>query len=186
MEEDNPWKTKSNRTVYENPWIKVEHREVINPSGGEGIYGLVRFKNLAIGIVPVDAEGHTWLVGQYRYAIDRYSWEIPEGGCPLGTDPLATARRELEEETGLCAEDWQPLLDFHMSNSVTDEYGMAFLARQLRPGTFQPEPTEVLRLRRLPLAEAIAMTLDGRITDALSIMALQRVALLQRAGQIEP
>lgn len=178
--EQNPWTTKSIRTAYENPWIKVEHREVLNPAGGEGIYGLVRFKNLAIGIVPIDAEGYTWLVGQYRYAVDQYSWEIPEGGCPLGTDPLQTAQRELEEETGLLADDWQPLLEFHVSNSVTDEYGMAFIARQLRSGTFQPEPTEELRLQRLPLGEAIAMTLDGRITDAISIMALQRVALLER------
>jgi 8-oxo-dGTP pyrophosphatase MutT (NUDIX family) len=180
MEEKNPWTTKSIRTVYENPWIRVEHREVVNPAGGAGIYGLVRFQNLAIGIVPLDEEEHTWLVGQYRYAIDAYSWEIPEGGCPLGTDPLATARRELEEETGLIAEEWEPLLDFHVSNSVTDEYGKAFLARRLRPGTFQPEPTEQLRLRRVPLATAIDMTLDGRITDAVSIMALQRVALLRR------
>ena len=175
--EKNPWTTKSIRTAYENPWIKVEHREVINPSGGEGIYGLVRYKNLAIGIVPIDAEGHTWLVGQYRYATDQYSWEIPEGGCPVGTDPLATAQRELEEETGLLADHWEPILNFYLSNSVSDEYGMAFVATGLRAGTFQPEPTEQLRLRRLPLSEAIEMVLRGEIDDAISIMALQRVAL---------
>ena len=178
MKEPNPWTTKSVRTAYENPWIRVEHREVITPGGSDGIYGLVRYKNQAVGIVPIDAEGHTWLVGQYRYALDQYSWEIPEGGCPLGSDRLETARRELREETGLEAREWEQIMEFHLSNSVSDEYGVAYVARGLTRGAADPEDTEELRLRRLPLAEAIAMTLDGRITDALSILALQRVALL--------
>ncbi len=174
----NPWTTRSIAVAYENPWIKVTHREVINPNGGDGIYGVVHFKNLAIGIVPVDAEGYTYLVGQYRYTIEAYSWEIPEGGCPLGTDPLETAKRELREETGLRANDWQQLLHFHTSNSVTDEYGIAYLARDLEHGAAAPEETEQLRVRRLPLREAIQMMLDGQITDALSVMALQRVAMI--------
>ncbi len=177
MEEKNPWTTKSVRTAYENPWIKVEHREVVTPGGSDGIYGLVRYKNHAIGIVPIDEEGYTWLVGQYRYALDLYTWEIPEGGCPVGSDPLATAKRELREETGLEARDWERIMEFHLSNSVSDEYGVAFVARGLTLGASEPEDTEELRLRRLPLREAIEMTLDGRITDALSILALQRVAM---------
>ena len=175
---ESPWTTLTTTVPYENPWIRIEHREVLNPAGNPGIYGLVRFKNHAIGIVPVDEEGYTWLVGQYRYALGSYEWEIPEGGCPVGTDPLATARRELKEETGLVADRWERLLDFHLSNSVTDEYGVAYLARGLRQEAAEPEETEELQLRRLPLAEAVAMTLDGRIRDALSILALQRVALL--------
>lgn len=173
----NPWTTKKVAVPYENPWIRVEHREVITPGGSDGIYGLVRYKNHAVGVVPVDREGYTYLVGQYRYALDQYSWEIPEGGCPLGTDTLETAKRELEEETGLSALSWERLLEFHLSNSVSDEWGVAYLARDLTRGTADPEDTEELRLRRLPLREAIAMTLDGRITDALSILALQHVAL---------
>jgi 8-oxo-dGTP pyrophosphatase MutT (NUDIX family) len=176
---ENPWQTLSTRTPYENPWLRVDHHEVLNPAGKPGIYGVVHFKNHAIGIVPVDDEGYTWLVGQYRYALGNYEWEIPEGGCPVGTDPLVTAQRELKEETGLVAITWSRLLDFHLSNSVTNEYGVAYLARGLTQESSEPEETEDLTLRRLPLQEAIAMTLDGRIKDALSIMALQRVALLE-------
>lgn len=174
----NPWTTLTRTVRYDNPWLCIEHHEVLTPAGTPGIYGVVNFKNHAIGVVPIDAEGYTWLVGQFRYPLGSYEWEIPEGGCPVGTDPLETAQRELKEETGLVAAKWEPLLDFHLSNSVTTEYGMAFVARELRQEAAEPEETEELQLRRLPLAEAIAMTLDGRIRDALSIMALQRVALL--------
>lgn len=174
-----PWTTQTISIPYQNPWLRLEHHQVLNPAGNPGIYGLVRFQNLAIGVVPLDDDDHTYLVGQYRYALDAYSWEIPEGGCPLGTDPLATAKRELQEETGLTAQRWTRLQTFHLSNSVTDEYGEAFLAEGLTQGQAAPEDTEELQLRRLPLNEAVAMTLDGRITDAVSIMALQRVALLR-------
>lgn len=178
--EQNPWQTLSERVAYDNAWIQVQHHEVINPSGGEGIYGVVHFKNKAIGIVPIDEEGYTYLVGQWRYALGAYHWEIPEGGCPLGEDSLATAKRELAEETGLLAEEWTHLLDFHLSTSVTNEYGQAFLAKKLRQGQAKPEETEKIQVKRLPLREAIDMVMNGEITDSLSIMALQRVALLER------
>jgi len=177
MDPKNPWRTTDTQIAYENPWIRIEHHEVIKPSGGPGIYGVVRFKNRAIGIVPVDAAGFTYLVGQWRYPLAEYHWEIPEGGCPPGSDPLATAQRELKEETGLVATEWTPLLDFHLSNSVTDEYGVAYLARGLRQEESEPEDTEDLTVRRLPLREAIAMVLRGDIKDALSVLALQHVAL---------
>jgi len=177
---NNPWKTLKTTVPYENPWIRIDHNDVLNPAGNPGIYGVVHFKNHAIGIVPIDDEGYTWLVGQYRYALGSYEWEIPEGGCPVGTDPLATAQRELKEETGLVASEWTKMMDFHLSNSVTDEYGLAYIARGLTQEEAEPEDTEELSLRRLPLAEAIQMTLDGRIKDALSILALQRVALDMR------
>lgn len=176
---ENPWKTLTEEVVYENPWIKVEHREVLNPAGNPGIYGLVRYKNHAIGIVPIDADGYTYLVGQYRYATDTYEWEIPEGGCPVGTSPIETAQRELKEETGLVASEWTEIMEFYLSNSVTDEYGIAYVAKGLRQEEAEPEDTEELKLKRLPLREAVAMTLDGRIKDAISILALQRVALLK-------
>ncbi|MEZ4993381.1 MAG: NUDIX hydrolase [Saprospiraceae bacterium] len=156
----------------------MTHREVLNPSGNEGIYGVVHFKNLAIGIVPVDEYGNTWLVGQYRYALDQYSWEIPEGGCPLGTAPLATAQRELLEETGITASRWDTILDCHISNSVTDEAGRIYLARELSFGTAQPEETEQLEVRKLSLREAVDMVLRGEITDSLSVMGLLRVQLM--------
>src|SRR4028119_1240961 len=114
----NPWKTLSAKEIYDNPWINVTEYQVINPSGGAGIYGKVHFKNLGIGILPLDDSMHTWLVGQYRYTLNKYSWDIPAGGCPVGTDPLETAKRELAEETGLIATEWKELMPFHLSNSV--------------------------------------------------------------------
>lgn len=175
---ENPWQTLSKKTVYENPWIAVSHRAVLNPAGNEGIYGVVHFKNLAIGVIPVDEHGNTWLVGQYRYALDLYSWEIPEGGCPLGTSPLEAAKRELLEETGITAAQWEPILDCHVSNSVTNEAGKIFLARELSFGTAEPEETEQLEVKKLPLQEAVDMVLRGEITDSLSVMGLLRVRLM--------
>jgi len=130
----NPWQTLSVEQVYDNPWIEVTHRKVRTPAQTDGIYGKVHFKNIAIGIVPRDADYNTWLVGQYRYTLDQYTWEIPEGGCPLGTSPLATAKRELQEETGLQAKKWTKLLELHTSNSVTDETGVAYVAQKLTFG----------------------------------------------------
>ena len=178
----NPWTLKTSRTAYENPWIRVDHQEVTTPAGTPGIYGRVHFKNHAIGIVPIDAEGFTYLVGQWRYVLNRYEWEIPEGGCPVGTDPLETAKRELREETGLLAKHWERVLDFDLSNSVTDESGTVFVARGLVQGVDAQEDTEDITVRRVPLSEAIQMTLNGQIRDALSILGLQRVALLRASG----
>ena len=176
-----PWRRNSAETRYENPWIRVEHHEVTTPAGTPGIYGLVHMKSHAVGIVPIDEQGNTWLVGQYRYALDAYSWEIPEGGCPLGSDPLDTAKRELAEETGLRAEDWQHLLDIHTSNSVVDEAGSVYVARKLTQGEQALEDSEDITLRKLPLSEAIAMAMRGEITDSLSLAALFKLAALDSA-----
>lgn len=146
--------------------------QVINPGGGRGIYGVVSMKNKAIGIVPLDAEGNTWLVGQYRYTLNEYSWEIPMGGGPIELDVLESAQRELREETGLLAQRWTTISRIHTSNSVTDEEGFIFLAEELEQGDVEPEETEDLRLWKLPLAEAIRMVMDGRITDAISVAGL--------------
>jgi len=176
--EKNPWRTLSKKTVYDNPWIEVSHRQVTAPSGQPGIYGKVHFKNIAIGIVPIDSEGYTWLVGQHRYTLDTYSWEIPEGGGDPNIEPVKTAQRELQEETGLHAKRWTPLLTLHTSNSVTDELGYAFIAQELTQGAMAPDETEVLQLKRLPLVDAIAMAMEGEITDALAIASLFKVQLL--------
>lgn len=168
----NPWKTKSVKEVYSNTWIQIQHHEVVNPAGGDGIYGVVIFKNLAIGVVPVDAELNTYLVGQFRYTLNQYSWEIPEGGGPKGEEPIDTAKRELLEETGLIAKEWSLLCPIHTSNSVTDEAGFVFMARDLEQGESEPEETEDLLVWKLPLKEAIAMVERGEITDSLSVAGL--------------
>ena len=180
----NPWATLDGKTAYDNPWISVEHRNVLTPAGTPGIYGVVHFKNTAVGIVPLDETLHTWLVGQYRYTLQRYSWEIPEGGGPLGTDLLDSAQRELLEETGITARRWTPLLEMHTSNSVTDEYGVAFLAQDLSFGEAEPEDTEDLRVRRVPFSEVVEMVMRGDITDSLSMIAILKTQEWIRLGLI--
>ena len=181
-EDENPWQTLSSELKYDNRWIRVTEHQVVNPNGGRGIYGTVHFKNLAIGVVPLDDEGNTWLVGQYRYPLRRYSWEIPEGGGDLDLDPLESARRELREETGIEAGSWQKLIEMHLSNSVTDEHAIVYLARDLRFGAAEPEETEALALRRLPFEEVYRMVLTGVITDAISVCAILRLKLLLTDG----
>lgn len=176
--EPNPWTTLSTREVYANPWIHVREDQVINPSGGRGIYGVVEYQNRAVGVVPIDDEGFTWLVGQWRYCHESYEWEIPEGGCPPGEKPAECARRELLEETGLRAEVIEPLLSgLQLSNSTTNEVCDLFVARGLSFGESAPEETEKLNVKRLPLKEAIQMAMDGRIKDSPSVLALLRLAV---------
>lgn len=171
-----PWQRKSQTPVYDNPWIALTHEEVITPVGSDGIYGKVHFKNRAIGIIPLDSDHQTVLVGQYRYALDEYSWEIPMGGGPLDQDPLQCAQRELKEETGLHGGDWQQLFKLHTSNSVTDEEGYVFLARHLQQGEQVLEDTEGdLVVKHLPFSEAIAMLERGEVTDVISIAGLLAV-----------
>ncbi len=169
----NPWKTTSTREIYENPWICVREDQVIKPSGGAGIYGVIEYKNRAIGVIPVDAEGFTWLVGQWRYCHKRYEWEIPEGGCPAGESPEDAARRELLEETGIVAARLDPLLrSIQLSNSTSDEVCDIFIATGISHASAQPEDTEQLEILRLPLVEAIQMAEDGRIRDSVSVLGL--------------
>ena len=172
-----PWMRHSRRVVYENPWITIWHDEVTRPDGSPGIYGVVHFANLAAGVLVVDHEDRILLVGQHRYTLDEYSWEIPEGGVPEEETALEGARRELLEETGVEAGDWRELARVHLSNSVSDEVAILFLATRLTHGEATPDPTEDLEVRWLPFDEALAMTLDGRITDAMSVVAIQRYAL---------
>jgi ADP-ribose pyrophosphatase len=168
---ENPWQTLSTETRYDNNWIKVEHHEVINPSGNQGIYGKVHFKNLAVGIVVLDENFNTYLVGQYRYPPNHYSWEIPEGGSPLDKDPLEMAKKELKEETGLTANKWHELGVLHTSNSATDEKAIMYLATDITIGEAQPEETEILKVKKLPFYKFIEMIEKGQITDAISICA---------------
>lgn len=175
----NPWRRHSRRIAYENAWIRVHHDEVTRPDGRPGIYGVVHFENRAVGVVAIDAADRVLLVGQFRYALDRYSWEIPEGGVPFDEDALEGARRELREETGLDAAVWQEIATFELSNSVTDEVGLLYLATELAAGEAAPEGTEDLRLRWVPFDDAMAMIDRGEIPDAMSQLALERVARLR-------
>lgn len=184
MEQHNPWVTIESHKVYENNWIGLTEHQVINPSGGQGIYGEVHFKNYAIGILPLDEEHHTWLVGQYRYPLKAYSWEIPEGGGPLETEPLESAQRELAEETGLVATEWLELQRMHLSNSVSNELAIIYIARGLTQGESSPEETEALSIRKLPFEEAYQMVIQGQITDSISVAAILRTKILIQEGHL--
>lgn len=171
------WQTTTSTVVYENPWIDVRHDEVITPAGTDGIYGVVHFKNKAIGVVAIDDEQHIFLVKQSRYALDAFTWEIPEGGCPHDEEPLDAAKRELEEEVGVVAAEWHALMTMHLSNSVSDEIAYIFVAKTLSQGVQQLESTEDIVVKRMPFSEALAMVLRGEITDSISVAAILRVAL---------
>lgn len=172
------------REVYDNKWIHVTEYDVINPSGGKGIYGKVHFKNHAIGILPLDDELNTYLVGQYRFTLSEYTWEMPEGGGPLGQDILESAKRELLEETGLQAQEWTKLMDFHLSNSVCDEHGSIFLARKLSQHNPEPEETEDLSIRKLPFEAAYRMVESGEITDSMTVAAILKVKIMLMEGTL--
>lgn len=178
MDTFGPWKRRSVSERYENPWIRVEHHDVITPGGNPGVYGVVHFKNLAIGIIPLDETGHTWIVGQYRYPHRAHSWEIPEGGGPLGTDPLLSAQRELLEEVGLRARRWDVVLEMDLSNSVTDERCIIYLARDLEQGESHPEDTEQLSVRRIPFEALHAGVLRGEYRDSITVAGVLKLKYL--------
>lgn len=180
----NPWQILAQKQVYDNKWISVTEYDVINPGGGKGIYGKVHFKNTAVGVIVLDHECNTWLVGQYRFTLDEYSWEIPEGGGEPGVDPLESARRELLEETGLVAHEWVLLSKLHLSNSVSDEYGLIYLARNIEQQTAAPEETEQLAVKKIPFEEAWQMAEEGVITDSMSLIAIQKIKLMQLSGKL--
>ena len=174
-----PWIRRSRRTAYENAWITIWHDEVTRPDGAPGVYGVVHFANLAAGVLVLDESDRVLLVGQHRYALDDWSWEIPEGGVPAGETALEGARRELLEETGVEAREWRELARLHLSNSVSDELAVLFLATGPTHGIAAPDGTEALEIRWLPFEEALSMTLDGRISDAMTVVAVERLALVR-------
>jgi len=183
-EHKNPWRTLSSRIVYDNPWIRVREDQVLRPDQRPGIYGVVHFKNIAIGILPIDANGDVHLVGQYRYPLQCYSWEIPEGGCPEGEEPLKAAQRELLEETGLQAGTWKLIGEAYLSNSVSDEKALWYLATDLIQGKAEPDGSEVLERKVVRFEEALNMIDRREITDALTILALHHYARLEKSGRL--
>jgi 8-oxo-dGTP pyrophosphatase MutT (NUDIX family) len=180
----NPWTVISQSTTYENAWIRVDHHEVLNPSGGAGIYGVVHFKGHALGIVAIDPQGNVLLVGQYRFPLSAYSWEIPQGGGSHTVPLIESAQRELREECGLAAKNWLEILGMDLSNSVTDERGTAFLAWDLTEGSAEPEDTEQLQVARVPFWDAIQRVKTGEIRDSVTISSLFRVALMALQGEL--
>jgi 8-oxo-dGTP pyrophosphatase MutT (NUDIX family) len=190
---DSRFVRRTRRVAYQNPWITVWHDEVTRPDDSPGIYGVVHFANLAAGVVVLDDDDRVALVGQHRYTLDGWSWEIPEGGVPAGETALEGVQRELREETGLEAASWREIARIDLSNSVTDERAVLFVATGLTQGRATPDPSEAIEVRWVAFDEALAMTLDGRITDAMSVVAIGRVALeraalagAERGSQGEP
>lgn len=184
MKEKNTWTTLGQKIKYENPWIKLTEYDVLNPNGKPGIYGVVSFKNLAIGIIPLDENNFTWLVGQWRYPLNEYSWEIPEGGGKIGIEPEESARRELKEETGLIAESLKEICRLHTSNSVCDELAIIFLATGLTLTNAHPEETEDLMVKKIHFNDAYEMVMEGKITDSLSVAGILKTKILLDEGSI--
>ncbi|VAW03976.1 ADP-ribose pyrophosphatase [hydrothermal vent metagenome] len=164
-----PWTVQSDKTAFENPWIRIVDHKVVHPDGSDGEYGVVQFKNLAIGILAFDEDGRVPLIGQHRFALDRYSWELPEGGGPLDIAPLESAKRELAEETGFRAQSWAPLCAFDVSNSVTDERAQCFFAWDLEAGDAAPESSEALTMKTVSFNELLDLVMAGEITDSLTV-----------------
>ena len=183
-ETKNPWTVLSGATVYENEWIRVDHHEVLDPSGGAGKYGTVHFKQEAVGVVPIDENGNVVLVGQYRFPLHAYSWEIPEGGGSHSVPALESAQRELREECGLSAKRWMEILSMDLSNSVTDERSTTFLAWDLSEVPAQPDETEKLQVARIPFWEGVDRAKRGDLRDSITVAALLRVALMALQGEL--
>jgi 8-oxo-dGTP pyrophosphatase MutT (NUDIX family) len=177
-----PWTWSGERTVYDNPWITLREYPATAPTGHPATYAVIGFKNYAIGVLPLHADGTVTLVGQNRFPMHGYSWEIPEGGGPLDHDPLDSAKRELQEETGLVAAEWLPVLRYELSNSVTDERGFGFIALGLTQAEAAPDETEVIHLARRPFREALDLALSGAMPDMITIAMLLRAYHMAREG----
>lgn len=177
--EENNWITHTRKKIYNNPWLEIHKHDVTDPGGQPGLYTTVEFKNRAVGVIPLDEENNTWLVGQYRFPLKEYSWEIPEGGVPYDEDLLEGAKRELKEEVGLEASSYELISEFNTSNSCTNEIAYIYLAKDLKLTTNNLESTEAdLKVKKLPFDDVYQMVLDGRIKDSLSIIAILKTKIM--------
>ncbi len=183
-EEKNPWTLLDKKTVYESPWISVSHHDVLNPAGNPGTYSIVHFKNFAIGVLPLDKDYNTWIVGQFRYPFNMYTWEIPEGGGPLKIDPLESAKRELQEECGIVANKFTFIQHMQLSNSATDEVAYLFIAQDLSFTKSSPDENEELHVKKIHFDELYKMVEEGKITDSLTVTAVLKAKLLMLEGKL--
>jgi len=180
----NPWRTLTSEKVYDSPWIGLTKHDVLNPNGNPGTYSVVHFKNLAIGVLPLDKDYNTWIVGQYRYPIEQYSWEIPEGGGKRNVEPLDSAKRELLEETGITANKWTKIQEMYLSNSASDEFCILYIAQDLSFGESEPEDEEQLEVRKIHFDELYKMVERGEITDSLTVTTVLKAKLMMLEGKI--
>ena len=179
-----PWRDNGSRAVFENAWMAVTEHDAVAPTGRPATYGKVHFKNLALAILPLHDDGTVTLVGQHRFAMMDYVWEIPEGGGALDVDPLESAKRELREEAGLEAAEWREVLRFQISNSLTDERGVGYLAMGFSAVEKDPDETEVLALERVPFREALDAAVGGWIQDGMTVAMLLRAYHMAREGEL--
>lgn len=181
-----PWERGAEKVVYDNPWIRVTEHQATAPTGRPALYGVVSFKNLAIAVLPLHDDGTVTLVGQHRFALADYSWEIPEGGGSVDADPLESAKRELAEETGLQAREWREVLRAQLSNSITDERAFGYLALGLEPLSehVEADETEDLAMVRAPFREALEAALVGHMPDVLTVAMLLRAYHMAREGAL--
>ena len=178
------WAVRTARTAFENPWLILRHYETTAPTGNPAAYGVVSFKNFALAILPLHDNGEVTLIGQHRFPLADYSWELPEGGGPIGHDPLDSAKRELREEAGLVAADWRQVLSFQLSNSVTDERGFGFIATGLSAAETEPDDTEALQIARVPFRQALDLAVGGEMPDAMTVAMLLRAYHMAREGEL--
>lgn len=179
-----PWRAEPGRTVFANPWVEVIEQPAVAPTGRAVTYGVLRFRNLAVGVLPIHADGTVTLVGQQRFPLAGYSWEMPEGGAPFDEDPLAGARRELAEEAGLQAAAWREALRLELSNSITDERAVCWLAWDLCPAQGEPDETEALALARVPFRALLAEVAAGRVRDAMTVATALRAHHMAVEGEL--
>ena len=183
-ENKNPWTTLKSEKVYDSPWIGLTKHDVLNPNGNPGTYSVVHFKNLAIGILPLDKDYNTWIVGQYRYPINQYSWEIPEGGGKRDVPPIESAKRELLEETGITAGKWTKVQEMYLSNSASDEYCILYIAQDLTFGEAEPEDEEELVCKQIHFDELYRLVETGEITDSLTVAIVLKAKIMMMEGRI--
>ena len=184
LDEENPWTKKSEKVIYDNPWITVREHQVIDPSGNDTIYGVVSAKHRAVGIIPLDEHYNTWLVGQFRYPLGLYSWEIVEGGGKFHIDPVESAKRELKEETGLEAREYTKILTLQTSNCISDEVAIIYVAKGITEGIASPDDDEKLKVVKIPFEQAYQLVMEGRIQDGMSVGGILKTHLLMQQGKI--
>lgn len=180
------WRDAGSSVMFENPWMRLTRHEATAPTGLQADYVVMRPQNMSVGVLPIHEDGTITLVGQQRFALMNWSWEMPEGGAPFNEDPLEGAKRELAEEAGLEAVVWHPALKVEMTNSITDERAMAWLAWGLTPVPIAPDPTEIIRVARVPFGDLLRNVGNGAVRDMFTVATVLRAYHMAREGELPP